>query len=207
MMKILYGSQNFGYETKTSDKDWLSFVYPTWEEITGNSMRSLEHQNEDGSVTKIKDIRLIIRMIEKSNFNDLQVLYSQEYYHCADLWWFIEHRDALVKHNLRQLYYSNMGYIKSCLKNGSQKDLIRAVAFINVIERAYEQEEFELRDPSLSKMREAGPLDCHLVEKMVLERLNKYEAIAENQFVNIGIIEEAKKEVERLLKVNLLKNV
>lgn len=203
-MKILYGSQNFGYEIKESDKDWLSFVYPTWEDIVNNTMKSVEHQNEDGSVTKIKDIRLIIKMIEKCNFNDLQILYAQEYYHCADLSWFIEYRDVLVKHNLRQLYYSNRGYAISCLKKGTQKDLIRSIAFKNMIERAYSEEEFEMRDPSLAELRQKEKLDPQMVNKIVFESFDKYELIADNQFVNIGLLGEAKKEVERLLKKNLL---
>lgn len=203
-MKILYGSQNFGYENESSDKDWLSFIYPTWEDIVTNSMKSVEHQNEDGSVTKIKDIRLIIKMIEKSNFNDLQMLYSQEYFDCKDLSWFIEFRDVLVKHNLRQLYYSNRGYALSCLKKGTQKDLVRAIAFKNMIERAYSDEIFEMRDPSLAELRQKEQLDYHVVNKIVLESLDKYEEIADNQVINIGIIGEAKKEVERLLKIKLL---
>ena len=136
-MKLLYGSQNFGYDTPESDKDWLEFVYPTWEDIVSNNMKNKERKNEDGSVTKVKDIRLIIKMVEKSNFNDLQVLYSQEMYGCEDLKWFIDNRDALVKHNLHQLFYTNKGYILSCLKSGTQKDLVRALAFTNMIVKAF----------------------------------------------------------------------
>lgn len=60
-MKLLYGSQNFGYNLVNSDKDWLEFVYPTWEQIIKGDLISKERQNEDGSITKVKDIRLIAK--------------------------------------------------------------------------------------------------------------------------------------------------
>ena len=49
-MKLLYGSQDFGYDTPQSDKDWLEFVYPTWKDVLANNMISKECKNEDGSL-------------------------------------------------------------------------------------------------------------------------------------------------------------
>lgn len=204
-MKLLYGSQNFGYDTPESDKDWLEFVYPTWEDIVSNNMKNKERKNEDGSVTKVKDIRLIIKMVEKSNFNDLQVLYSQEMYGCEDLKWFIDNRDALVKHNLHQLFYTNKGYILSCLKSGTQKDLVRALAFTNMIIKAFNENEFVMREPKFSKIREANSQEFNECKEYIYKKLSEYEGFAYALDKDNTIIDMARLEVERLLKNHLIK--
>ena len=204
-MKLLYGSQNFGYDTPESDKDWLEFVYPTWEDIVSNNMKNKERKNEDGSVTKVKDIRLIIKMVEKSNFNDLQVLYSQEMYGCEDLKWFIDNRDALVKHNLHQLFYTNKGYILSCLKSGTQKDLVRALAFTNMIVKAFNENEFVMREPKFSKIREANSQEFNECKEYIYKKLSEYEGFAYALDKDNTIIDMARLEVERLLKNHLIK--
>lgn len=204
-MKLLYGSQNFGYDTPESDKDWLEFVYPTWEDIVSNNMKNKERKNEDGSVTKVKDIRLIIKMIEKSNFNDLQVLYSQEMYGCEDLKWFIDNRDALVKHNLHQLFYTNRGYILSCLKSGTQKDLVRALSFTSMILKAFGSDEFIMREPMFGQMRESDSKDFKTCAEYIHKKLSKYESYAWEMKEDQSIMQQARLEVERLLKVHLMK--
>ena len=204
-MKLLYGSQNFGYDTPESDKDWLEFVYPTWEDIVSNNMKNKERKNEDGSVTKVKDIRLIIKMVEKSNFNDLQVLYSQEMYGCEDLKWFIDNRDALVKHNLPQLFYTNRGYILSCLKSGTQKDLVRALAFTNMIVKAFNENEFVMCEPKFSKIREANSQEFNECKEYIYKKLSEYEGYAYALDKDNTIIDMARLEVKRLLKNHLIK--
>lgn len=204
-MKLLYGSQNFGYDTPESDKDWLEFVYPTWEDIVSNNMKNKERKNEDGSVTKVKDIRLIIKMVEKSNFNDLQVLYSQEMYDCEDLKWFIDNRDVLVRHNLHQLFYTNRGYILSCLKSGTQKDLVRALAFTNMIVKAFNENEFVMREPKFSKIREANSQEFNECKEYIYKKLSEYEGYAYALDKDNTIIDMARLEVKRLLKNHLIK--
>ena len=164
-MKLLYGSQNFGYDTPNSDKDWLEFVYPTWKDIVSNNMVNKEKKNEDGSVTKVKDIRLIIKMIEKANFNDLQILYSQETYECEDLRWFYDNRNLLVRANLRQLFYTNKGYIMSCLKSSTRKDLVRAWCFMILIARAFDVKYFKLKVDDLRdyRMDEEKTIDVEVI--------------------------------------------
>ena len=152
-MKLLYGSQNFGYNTPQSDKDWMCFVYPTWNDVVNNNVKSVETVDEDGCATKIKDIRLIMKMIKKCNFSDLQILYSQEMYGCEDLSWFIQNRDRLVKNNMAQLYKTNCGYITSCLKKKTDKGLIRAMSTAQMVCRAFDNEEFVMLNTNLASMR------------------------------------------------------
>lgn len=201
-MKLLYGSQNFGYNTPQSDKDWLEFVYPTWNDIISNNVISKEKPNEDGSITKVKDVRLIIKMIEKANFNDLQFLYSQETYECEDLRWFYDNRNLLVRANLRQLFYTNKGYILSCIKSGSRKDLIRAWCFTILIERAFDDKYFKLKVDGLGEYRlnEDKPIDID----SIFSTLDKYEKIACNFEKDQELLKQVYLEVERLLKISLV---
>ena len=61
---MLYGSQNFGYDTELSDKDYLQFILPTWDNIVNNKLISYETKsNIDNGIIKVKDIRLIINVI------------------------------------------------------------------------------------------------------------------------------------------------
>lgn len=203
-MRLLYGSQNFGYDTPQSDKDWLEFVYPTWQDIVSNNMINKEKKNEDGSVTKVKDIRLIIKMIEKANFNDLQILYSQETYECDDLRWFYDNRNLIIRANLRQLFYTNKGYILSCLKGGTRKDLIRAWCFMILIARAFDVKYFKLKVEDLGAYRldEEKPIDIELIHS----ELARYENVADKLENDEGLLEKVRLEVERLLKTKLMSN-
>lgn len=202
-MRLLYGSQNFGYNTPQSDKDWLEFVYPTWEDIISNNMISKEKKNEDGSVTKVKDIRLIIKMVEKANFNDLQFLYSQETYNCEDLRWFYDNRNLLIRANLRQLFYTNKGYILSCIKSGTRKDLIRAWCFMVLIARAFDVKHFKLKVDDLGTYRldEERIIDVELI----LSELARYEKIVDEFEKDEALLEKVRLEIERLMKIQLMK--
>lgn len=200
-MKLLYGSQNFGYDTPQSDKDWLAFVYPTWQDIINHTMISKEIKNKDGSITKVKDIRLIIKMIEKANFNDLQFLYAQESYACEDLKWFYANRNLLIRANLRQLFYTNKGYIMSCLKSGTRKDIIRAWCFTTLIGRALDPAPFTLKVSDLQAYREneAYTIDTTLIHT----QLAYYEPIANAFEKDEILLAQVALEVERLLKAQL----
>ena len=200
-MKLLYGSQNFGYDTKDSDKDWVEFVYPTWQDILNNHKVSKEVKNEDGSITKVKDIRCLLSMIEKCNFNDLQLLFSQEMYECEDLKWFTDHREEIVKHNLKQLYFTNRGYVVGCLLRDNSKDRIRAYCFMQLIERAFSNEPFSLHDENLRLLRE---LAHHQIDPdSIIKRVDALKEISLETSVNHMIIVQARKEIEKLLKINL----
>lgn len=206
-MKLLYGSQNFGYDTKDSDKDWLEFVYPCWEEIIKNEITNKELHNDDGSITKVKDIRLIPKMIKKANFNDLQVLFSQETYECEDLKWFIEHRQELIRANMWQLFCSNVGYIKSQLKENTNKSIIRAYCFTRLLEGVLNYPNaFLMRLEYLGKFR-------MYTDKKFFNELKKYINVAivelENDYCkykhmkNDILINEMYLEIERLVKKKL----
>lgn len=201
-MRLLYGSQNFGYDTPQSDRDWLEFVYPSWINIIRNNQISIEHSNEDGSVTKMKDIRLISKMIEKANFNDLQFLYSQETYGCEDLKWFFENRGRLVRANLKQMYNTNKGYILAQLKSGTKKDMVRALCFLELIKRALSDEEFVMRIDWLQDCRVND--EFYISEAYIKTELDKLKPIVAHAEKDTFLLHEVEEEITRILKEKLM---
>lgn len=205
-MKLLYGSQNFGYNLADSDKDWLEFVYPTWEQIIKGDMISKERRNEDGSITKVKDIRLIAKMIKKANFNDLQFLFAAEIEDCYPLRWFFANRDKLIRYNMWQLYTSNAGYVKSQLKENTPKSIVRAYAFTFYLIVLLNDCEFELHNSYFSILRrntneQNKEALKELVSKQIEEledEYSKYSGIKDE-----AIEKEMYKEIESLLRNNL----
>lgn len=205
-MKLLYGSQNFGYNLADSDKDWLEFVYPTWEQIIKGDMISKERHNEDGSITKVKDIRLIAKMIKKANFNDLQFLFAAETEDCYSLRWFFANRDKLIRYDMWQLYTSNAGYVKSQLKENTPKSIVRAYAFTFYLITLLNSCEFELYNSYFSVLRRNTNEKNkdglkELVNRQITELENeysKYKGVKDE-----AIEKEMYKEIEHLLRSNL----
>lgn len=205
-MKLLYGSQNFGYNLADSDKDWLEFVYPTWEQIIKGDMISKERHNEDGSITKVKDIRLIAKMIKKANFNDLQFLFAVEREDCYPLRWFFANRERLIRYNMWQLYTSNAGYIKSQLKEDTDKSIIRAYAFTTYLVDVICDCELELYNNYFATLRKTINKD---IKESLKNMVNDELVYLEREYLehkgkkDEAIEKEMYKEIENLLRSNL----
>lgn len=203
-MRLLYGSQNFGYDLETSDKDWIEFIYPTWDDIVlCKNVYSREYKNEFDTVTKVKDIRCIIPMISKANFNDLQILFSKEKYGCDDLSWFFENKQQLLHMNIKQMWYTNIGYIKSCLKKNNPKDDIRALASIMLLEDVLLTDKVQFCRDELRQYRK----EYHTIpnyHNIIEQRLNSLISLYENSISlykqNTRLYNEMVHEVKRLIK-------
>ena len=157
-MMILYGSQNFGYDTPESDKDWFQFLTPTVEDIVHFKQVSKEVELEDGSHVKTRDIRYIYNIIEKGNVNDMQLFFSREIID-EEPWfkWFKDNRDRLAKANLKSAFSSNMGYVCACkrdIQKGVPKGFVRAVATMNYIEQLLSPKPVTLYNESLRLLRD-----------------------------------------------------
>ena len=133
-MKILYGSQNFGYDLPESDKDWMEIIFPTWDDIIHNKCVSITNTNPDGSQTKVRDIRKYVDYIKNGCISDFQTLWAKEYIGADDLKWFIDNRDRIIRYNLYKFYDCNMGCIHTMLKNGyNPKDTTRIFVFYSLM--------------------------------------------------------------------------
>lgn len=204
-IKMLYGSQNFGYNDINSDKDYLQFVIPSWNNILKNELVSKEYKNSDGSITKIKDIRLIPKMIEKANFNDLQFLYAKEQEGTEILKWFYLNKDLLIRANLRQCYYSNCGFILGQLRELTSKNLIRAYAHYQLLKQFYEnKKKIKFFDETLQSLRieieQMNNQEKEELKKYILEGINNYREFFDYQEKDIKIFPIINKKIKEILK-------
>lgn len=205
-IKMLYGSQNFGYNDENSDKDYLMFVIPSWHDILKNNMISKECKDkETNSIIKIKDIRLIPKMIEKANFNDLQFLYAQEQEGTDILKWFYLNKDLLMKANLRQCYYSNCGFILGQLRELTSKNLIRAYTHYQLLKQLYENKK------KIKFFNNKLQFDRKQIEKMnnkerenfknsILEEINSYRDFFDKQEKDTKLFTKIDKEIMAILQ-------
>lgn len=74
---MLYGSQNYGLESSTSDVDTKTMVVPSAVDLVlGRKMLSKEYQMEDGSLDTCKDLRAMFENYMKGNINFTETLFS-----------------------------------------------------------------------------------------------------------------------------------
>ena len=137
-MKYLVGSQNFGFDTPESDFDYMEFVFPTAEKICDSNFLSKERKEEDGSITKVKDVRLLPILLYKSNLDIIQILFAKEketneiYEHMLHSF-LMDNREALCKMNIFRLYKAVYHTSKQRIKDGTPKDLCHAVFQLNFL--------------------------------------------------------------------------
>lgn len=211
-MKLLYGSQNFGYDLPDSDKDWFEIVYPTWDDIVSLKVKSVEHIETNNEHTKIKDIRLLPTLLESANFSWTQILYSKLYIDCEDLQWFINNRDRITRYNIYKSYKSNSGFIISKLtKSSDTKTLTRCYAFRLLLTRLLDtNNEFDLCnhqtrnfrlwvDKLNDKQRDGLAGDIIKETKSLEESFLKFSDTKDTE-----IIDSMNVEIKRLLKTKLL---
>ena len=213
-MKILYGSQNFGYENSTSDKDWLEVVYPTLYDIVDNRVINLERR-VSGSVVKVKDIRLLLSLIEKPNLTMTQIFFPVYTDSCEDLEWFFAHRNSILYYNPYRCFTSTQGVILGVLRgrNPSPKDIIRSEAYVRILKRMSERQFIpSFRDETLQEYRlyldgleedglrtEADRVMCALTALTP-----KFKPMYGK--LDTKLLECAREEVARLLKERLTSN-
>ena len=75
---FLYGSQNYGMDSATSDVDTKCLIVPSFEEIAFNKKAvSYEYHFDNGEHMKMVDIREYLRLVKQQNPNDLEILFSK----------------------------------------------------------------------------------------------------------------------------------
>ena len=77
MFTALYGSQNYGLATDSSDVDTKSFVFPSfWEVALHKPLLSKELTAPDGSHVEMKDYRDMCANLKKQSVNFLETLFT-----------------------------------------------------------------------------------------------------------------------------------
>lgn len=210
-MKCLYGSQNFGYDTISSDRDYLEVIVPTWNQILSNTVINEEKHLEPNGILKVRDIRNHAKYLIKGHFNTLQSLYSTEYINTSNFEWFINNREEIVRSILWNIYNTNRGSaINQCSKGINTKTYIRMRLYHILLERLLEDGQFSMYCNGLREERAyAENLTDNTLKELTLAELNKIQGLEDKYIVfkNMStekIEQKIKEETLRILKNNLM---
>jgi hypothetical protein len=193
-MKLLYGSQNFGYDTEKSDKDWFEVVIPTWNDIISMKSISKEIENTDGSLTKVCDIRNFGKILLSGNMNDLQLLYSKCRVSDEEYVWFFNNRERIIRASRNKAFNSNLGMAYSNSKKLTPKNSLRIRIAYEILTRLLDNDkEFSVN------------IGWSRIERYRLEQMNEFGLSNYNDFW-IENIESLKSEFEQFKEDVDLKN-
>lgn len=111
----LYGSQNYGLDTPTSDVDTKAIVLPTIHELMHYkkvSQTFVVRENEEGQCD-VKHIQLMFENFMKQNINFLELLYTPYYIvadNFQDLWGqVVGGRDLIAGCNVKKMIHTAVG--------------------------------------------------------------------------------------------------
>ena len=127
ILKALVGSHNYGLNTPSSDRDYKIFVLPTFDDLyCGNMISTSSVKSDDQHEDKeVKDIRLLMELLRKSNPAYLEILYSIDVETApvfADIWGLLlSHREDIIQNNLLNLFNACWGTMCEKAKSLRQK--------------------------------------------------------------------------------------
>lgn len=109
---FLQGSQNYGLDDEKSDIDAKAFVIPTVRQLIRNEMVNKLLVLDDQSHIEVKDIRLMISLLDKSNppylellYTEYCIIYNESFYDVLSL------RDDIAEANKKAFYKAISGMI------------------------------------------------------------------------------------------------
>lgn len=117
---FLYGSQNYGLDSETSDVDTYAFVVPSFEEVSFLEKPLSLEVELGGEHCVLKDFRVFFQELRKQNPNCVEVLFTKfkkvnpKY---EDLWKsLVEHRNDVAYYNPERTVLSFLGMMRSDFK-------------------------------------------------------------------------------------------
>ena len=133
-MRILYGSQNFGYDVDNSDIDYVDILVPSLDDLI--QRRKLYGQvKTDTGIIKQYDIRCFNNIANGESFSDGQILFSKQYYDCHKLDKLLEMRGEILVANQWRMFKANYSVINRSLVENTAKSLTRAYTFLELLKR------------------------------------------------------------------------
>lgn len=101
--KVLYGSQNYGLNVDSSDKDYKVLCLPTFEELYYGKEVSLPKKFQGNEHITVMDMRHWLNLMLKGNVNAIELLYSVEWEWLYEISYFLS--------RARVMFYN--GYLAS----------------------------------------------------------------------------------------------
>lgn len=111
---FLYGSQNYGLSTETSDVDTKAILVPDFENLILQNRVSEELHLENREHCEVKDIHSMVKMFKKQNVNFVETLFTdcfcisnRFYSEWGD--YFLDNREKIVRLNIKKTVTSISG--------------------------------------------------------------------------------------------------
>lgn len=144
MFTCLYGSQNYGLATDTSDVDTKSYVFPSIRDAAFHRpLLSAELTAQDGSHVEMKDYRDMFANIRKQSMNFLETLFTpyvvvdenwQKLYNCLH-----EKREELARLDVNRGAMATFGHMcnmyKRYLRDENPKQAAHLMRLHDVLQR------------------------------------------------------------------------
>lgn len=147
---FLYGSQNYGVATATSDVDTKAIIVPTLADLCLREKKVKELHLPNGEHCEVMDIRHLVQNFRKQNINFIEILYTNACwvnYDYKELWekFFVANREDISHYDMNKAIQSICGQaihtIKQNPTNGKKiSNGMRLLFFLKnyVIGRNYE---------------------------------------------------------------------
>ena len=141
---FLFGSQNYNFDTPTSDIDAKAIYIPTYEEMVNlKEPVSKVYGTEYGNI-EVKDIRLMWKMWKKQNINFVEILFTDYYLtnkNYTNLWECITYgREDIARYNPLYTVNSIVGQCRGTLayKEITGKKVANVARLIDFLEKYLE---------------------------------------------------------------------
>ena len=128
---FLYGSQNYNLDTENSDIDIIIIFVPSIDFAIVNSPKNYEVKlKENNEHIIIKDIRNYIHeLVEKTNPNAIELLYTKYSIYSADFKYFLEKREEFLLYGFAKFEQSSIGLANQYLKKNTEKSIRNFLRF------------------------------------------------------------------------------
>ena len=141
---FLYGSQNYGLDTETSDVDTKAIYIPTFEEIVFNKPISVEFHLPNGEHCEVKDIREYVKNLKKQSINFVETLFTKYFIlnpKYEEFWnkYFIDNRDFIARYDTSATIYESVYRALHALEQAAKSDNSAVIGkkYCNVMRSIY----------------------------------------------------------------------
>jgi len=113
-----YGSANYNLTTPASDEDYITYYYPTFEDLYKRADWSKPSKVTEAVDNSWNDVRRLREGLIKSNPNTIEVLYSVNVSHNDDPIWNDINliREEITRMNLSHLFDASFGIFHTAMK-------------------------------------------------------------------------------------------
>ena len=194
---FLYGSQNYGINTPTSDVDTKAILIPSINKICAQEKWESKELLVDEEHCEVKDIREMRNMWFKQNMNFLEILFTK-YYIVNDKYkedWknIKQYAEEISKIDLKKMYKSVMGQITGTLRSGiSTKKIANALRLLRAIDiigqgGKYEEAvfQYEIYRSEYKEIRSSSEIKEEHIDS--LENTMKLVKGQEDKFLSYGV--------------------